>query len=77
MKRKITLDGLAVYQIEVQGRLDRQWSVHMGMEIAIEASGGQTTTLTVEVDQAALHGLLRQLYTMGLPLVSLQCVEVF
>jgi hypothetical protein len=33
------------------------------------------TTLTGAVDQAALQGLLRRLYSLGLPLISVECVE--
>jgi hypothetical protein len=33
------------------------------------------TTLTGTVDQAALQGLLRRLYSLGLPLISVICVE--
>jgi hypothetical protein len=76
MKRKITLDCSAVYRIEIQGRLDRQWFERMGVVIAVDLSDGETTILTCEVDQAALHGLLRRLYAHGLPLVSLHCIEV-
>lgn len=76
MKRKITLDCTVVYRIEIQGRLDRQWSERMGMVIAVDLSDRETTLLTCEVDQAALHGLMRRLYALGLPLVSLHCIEV-
>jgi hypothetical protein len=42
------------------------------MTIAIhsEEDGSPVTTLTCTVDQAALHGLLRRLYSLGLPLIS-------
>ena len=33
------------------------------------------TTLTGTVDQAALQGLLRRLYSLGLLLISVNCVE--
>jgi hypothetical protein len=33
------------------------------------------TTLTGTVDQAALHGLLRRLYSLCLPLISVVCVD--
>jgi len=33
------------------------------------------TTLTGAVDQAALQGLLRRLYSLGLPLISVTCVQ--
>jgi hypothetical protein len=34
------------------------------------------TTLTGIADQAALQGLLRRLYSLDLPLISVNCVEV-
>jgi len=33
------------------------------------------TTLTGELDQAALHGLLRRLYSIGLPPISVLWIE--
>jgi len=41
-------------------------------------SGGDglpVTTLTGTVDQAALQSVLRRLYSVGLPLISVTCVE--
>jgi hypothetical protein len=32
-------------------------------------------TLTATVDQAALHSLLRRLYALGMPLISVMCIE--
>ena len=37
--------------------------------------GPPVTVLTGAVDQAALQGLLRHLYALGLPLISVICVE--
>jgi hypothetical protein len=47
------------------------------MEIAVdrEGDGPPVTTLTGVPDQAALQGLLRRLYSLGLPLISVVCVE--
>ena len=47
------------------------------MEIQVEAEtfGFTTTTLTGTVDQAALIGLLRQLYYLGFPLISVNCIQ--
>jgi hypothetical protein len=47
------------------------------MTITIESDGDglPVTTLTGTVDQAALHGLLRRLYSLGLPLISVICVD--
>ena len=41
-----------------------------------ERDGSPVTTLTGAVaDQAALQGLLRRLYSLGLPLISVHWVE--
>ena len=45
--------------------------------MAVESEGEDppVTILTGTVDQAALHGLLRRLYSLGLPLISVNCIE--
>ena len=76
---KLTLDKPVTYEIKVPGRLDDSWSDWVeGMTITVESGdGGPTiTTLTgVVADQAALQGLLSRLYSLGLPLISVKCVE--
>ena len=76
---KLTLDRPATYEIKVPGELDASWSDWTGgMTIAVEGEGdgSPVTTLTgVVADQAALQGLLRRLYSVGLPLISVVCVE--
>jgi hypothetical protein len=76
-KKKLTLDRPVTYQIKVPGVLDESWSDWARMTVAIESDGDNlpVTTLTVTVDQAALHGLMRRLYTLGLPLISVICIE--
>ena len=79
VKQKISLDRPATYQIKVPGHLNESWSVWAGsMTITVEKEGDglPVTTLTGTVDQAALQGLLRRLYSLGLPLISVICVEV-
>ena len=79
MKQKLTLDQPATYQIKVPGHLDESWSEWAGgMTITVESEGDDPpiTTLTGTVaDQAALQGLLRRLYSLGLPLISVNCVD--
>jgi len=79
VEQKLTLDQPAIYQIKVPGHLDESWSEWAGgMTITVENgdSGPPTTTLTGAVaDQAALHGLLRRLYSLDLPLISVNWVE--
>ena len=77
-KRKLTLDRPATYQIKVPGHIGESWSDWVGgMTITVESEGNgpPITTLTGTVDQAALHGLLRRLYSQGLPLISVIWVE--
>ena len=62
----------------VPGELDASWSDWVGgMTITCEGEGESPplTTLTGTVDQAALQGLLRRLYALGLPLISVVCVD--
>jgi hypothetical protein len=76
--KQLTLDRPATYQIQVPGELDASWSDWAGgMTIAVESEGEgpPVTTLTGTVDQAALHSLLRRLYSLGLPLISVVCME--
>jgi hypothetical protein len=78
VKQKLTLDRPAAYQIKVPGELDESWSDWAGgMTITVESEGDgpPVTTLTGTVDQAALQGLLRRLYSLGLPLISVIWVE--
>ena len=78
VKQKLTLDQPATYQIQVPGHLDESWSEWAGgMTIRVETGddGPPTTTLTGVVDQAALQSLLRRLYSLGLPLISVKWVE--
>jgi hypothetical protein len=78
VKQKLTLDRPATYQIKVPGHLDESWSDWAGgMTITVESEGEgpPVTTLTGTLDQAALQGLLRRLYSLGLPLISVNCVE--
>ena len=77
-KLKLTLDKPVTYLIKVPGALDGErldWNG--GMAVTIESYGNEPmTTLTITVDQAALHGLLRHLYSLGLPLISVICLDV-
>jgi hypothetical protein len=77
-RQKLTLDRPATYQIKVPGHIGESWSDWAGgMTITVESEGDgpPVTTLTGTVDQAALQGLLRRLYSLGLPLISVNCVE--
>ena len=59
-----------VYQIRIKGHLGPQWADWFGgMTITLEDNGDTLLTGPV-VDQAALHGLLRKVRDLGMPLIS-------
>jgi len=78
VRHKLTLDRPATYQIQVPGELDESWGDwdgRMAITVESEGDGSPATTLTGTLDQAALQGLLRRLYSLGLPLISVNCVD--
>jgi hypothetical protein len=71
-------DERARYQIRVHGRLEGLWAARLGeMALAIHSDDGDTVTeLTGWVtDQAALMGVLEQLYSLGVTLVSVERLQ--
>jgi hypothetical protein len=66
------------YRVRVEGRLGerwRHWFEDMEVSMTTEAGSDVTTLAGPVADQAALLGLLQQLYTLGLPLLSVQREE--
>jgi len=76
---KLNLSRPATYQIKVPGHIKQKWSeIANAMSIAVEndEDGLPITILTGIMDQAALQGLLRRLYNLRLPLISVICLNV-
>jgi hypothetical protein len=76
----LKVDRPASYSLQVVGCLDESWSDRLG-GMKIDASGreGGTAVTTISgpvIDQAALFGVLKALYDMRLPLLSVECIEV-
>ena len=60
----------AAYQIRIKGHLGRQWTDWFeGLTITLEDNGETLLTGPV-IDQAALHGLLKKVRDVGMPLLS-------
>ncbi len=64
-------DELATYEIRLQGHLPQRWVGWFG-DVAIELEADGVTRLTCPA--LALHGLLRKVRNLGLPLVSVNTV---
>ena len=73
---KSTTEQPVIYEIRIKGHLDSQWTDWFGgLTITPEADGDTLLTGPV-VDQAALHGLLKRVRDLGLPLVSVNRVQL-
>lgn len=68
-------DQPVVYEIRIKGHLSPEWADWFeGLAITLEANGETRLTGPV-VDQAALHGLLKKVRDLGLPLLTVNAVE--
>ena len=68
-------DGSGLYQIRIKGHLESRWTDRFeGMTITLEENG-ETLLSGPVADQAALHGLLKKVRDLGMPLVSVSPVE--
>ena len=65
-----------VYQIRIKGHLGREWTDWFGGLTVTPAENGETLLTGPVVDQAALHGLLKKVRDVGLPLVSVVCLRL-
>jgi len=75
---RLTMDRAATYRIRIPGVLPEDWlNWETRLETDIEIREGKpcSTTLVGQLDQAGLIGLLRKLYHLGLPLISVECVD--
>ena len=65
------------YQIRIEGELGEEWADwFVDSTVARERVGVTLLTCTL-ADQAALHGLLRKLRDLGLPLLSVNRIDGF
>jgi hypothetical protein len=59
-----------LYEIRVSGYLDSRWATAFADVLLLHEQDGTTVISGIADDQAALHGLLRKVRDLGLPLVS-------
>jgi len=75
MSEQRQFDQPSIYRIRVSGYLEERWSDWFdGMRI-IPQPDGETLLTGLVTDQAALHGLLRKILDLGLPLLLVEWVE--
>ena len=77
-KPRLSLHQPETYQVKVPGAFDVLWfddASSVSLRVEKSADGQPISILTGTMDQAALQGLLRQLYGLGLPLISVVWVE--
>ncbi len=63
-------DEPVVYQIRLKGHLDRRWTDWFEDLTITHEDDGATLMSGPVADQAALHGLLRKVRDLGIPLLS-------
>ncbi len=64
-----------LYEIRIEGHLDDRWADWFGgLTITLEEAGNTLLTGSV-IDQAALHGLLKKVRDLGMPLISVNRVK--
>jgi hypothetical protein len=68
-------DEPGLYEIRLKGHLEYRWAAWLeGLTITLEDTGDTLLTGQV-VDQAALHGVLRRVRDLGMPLISVSRVS--
>jgi NADPH:quinone reductase-like Zn-dependent oxidoreductase len=68
-------DPPAVYELKLRGQLGDQWSEWFGGASITVQDDGDTVLLCTVSDQAALHGLLKKVRDLGIPLLSVRRVD--
>lgn len=69
------IDQSVIYQFRIKGHLGPEWSDWFGGMSIVMESGGDSLVTGASVDQAQLHGVLRKIRDLGLPLISVQRVS--
>ena len=74
MKNQRKINAPEPYKIRVAGYLSENWAARFeGLSMEHELEG--ETTLSGQLDQAALHGVLVKIRDLGLNLISVNPVE--
>jgi hypothetical protein len=75
-RREISPDQPMVYQIRLKGQLSARWADWFGGMAVTLTEDGDTLLTGPVADQAALHGLLRKVRDIGIPLISVNELQI-
>jgi hypothetical protein len=77
--KSLKFGASATYRIRVQGHLDERWSDRMGGMVITRAFSKESEPMTILTgllkDQAALSGVMSALYSLHLPVLSVEFVD--
>ena len=68
-------DESGLYEIRLKGHLNDRWADWFGDAIITLEDNGNTLLICPVIDQAALHGLLKRVRDLGMPLLSVNFVK--
>jgi hypothetical protein len=68
-------DESGLYEIRIKGYLDERWADRLGDVVITLEENGNTLLTCLVIDQAALHGLLKRVRDLGMPLLSVNSVK--
>ncbi len=60
-----------IFEIRIQGHLDERWTDWFDEATILRQENGDTLIICQLIDQAALHGLIKRIRDLGIPLVSI------
>lgn len=69
-KLSTDLDQPKVYEFKIQGHVDSRWTDWFGDQFVAVQEDNYTFLTGVVADQAALHGILKKVRDLGVPLIS-------
>jgi hypothetical protein len=68
-------DEFGFYEIRLKGHLDDRWADRIGDVVITREENGNTLLICPVTDQAALHGLLKRVRDLGMPLLSVNFIN--
>ena len=75
LKQKTDSSQAMFYQIRLKGYLNREWTDWFGCLTITLEEDGNTLLTSPAIDQATLHGLLKKVRDLGIPLLSVNHIK--